>query len=134
MRAELREQRAPIRGTHGERDPLLRKLIAGKLVHLAVGEHLQAVLQSPQVQIRGPQLRDGRFRHEPQLTERSQRLRSEVVCSRRSRPPRMSWNACTMNSISRMPPGPSLMWPASSRRSTSRSMRAFISRRLSNTP
>ena len=31
------------------------------------------------------------------------------VCSRGSLPPRISWNACTMNSISRIPPGPSLM-------------------------
>ena len=34
-------------------------------------------------------------------------LNSDGVCKRRSRPPRMSWNDWTMNSISRMPPGPS---------------------------
>src|SRR5579863_8700518 len=74
MPTELRKQRAPIRGPHGERDPPLREIISGKLMDLGVGEHLQAVLQSPQVQIRRAQLRDGRLRHEPQLAEHTQSL------------------------------------------------------------
>jgi hypothetical protein len=31
-----------------------------------------------------------------------------LICSAGSRPPRISWNTWAMNSISRMPPGPSL--------------------------
>ena len=49
-------------------------------------------------------------------------------------PPRTSWNDCTMNSISRMPPGPSLMFASNSLRSTSASISAFISRSELNTP
>ena len=39
-------------------------------------------------------------------------------CRAASRPPRMIWNTWAMNSISRIPPGPSLTWSAMSRRAT----------------
>ena len=58
--AELREQRRPACGAHGERDALPGEIVGGELVDLAVGEHLQAVLQPPQIQIGRAQLRDGR--------------------------------------------------------------------------
>ena len=56
---------------------------------------------------------------------------SDGVCRPGSVPPRMSCCDCTMNSISRMPPGPSLTLSCSSRRSTSRAiMRLHLAQAL----
>jgi hypothetical protein len=60
--------------------------------------------------------------------------KSERVCSSGLRPPRTSWNAWTMNSISRIPPGPSLMFSAMSLRATSFAISVFMCRSASNTP
>ena len=102
---------------------------------LRVVQHLQAVLEPPQEVVGLLQLVDSHLRG----SSRSPASRGSTVSSEGSRsapswPPRTSWNACTMNSISRMPPAPSLMLPARSRRCTSRLISAFISRSDSNTP
>jgi len=53
---------------------------------------------------------------------------SEALCRRRSLPPRTSCMDCTMNSISRIPPGPSLMLSCNSLRATSARIWACNSR------
>ena len=55
-------------------------------------------------------------------------------CSDGSLPPRTSCKDWTMNSASRIPPGPSLMLSCNSRRFTSAAIIACISRNDSNTP
>ncbi len=54
---------------------------------------------------------------------------SERLCSVGSRPPRISWKTWTINSISRMPPAPSLMLSFKPRRRTSRVIIPFMLRR-----
>ena len=61
-------------------------------------------------------------------------LSSERERSSGRRPPRTIWKTCAMNSISRMPPGPSLILSAMSLRATSWLMSRFICRSASNTP
>jgi len=51
-----------------------------------------------------------------------------------SRPPRISWKAWAMNSISRIPPRPYLTLRLRPLRATSRSSRALRSRSASNAP
>ena len=121
--------------SHGEREPRATRLVLRQFVRLLVVALLEPVLDPPQETIRVAELLHGRRRAAASCPRAaaapSSRLR---VCSRGSPPPRISWNACTMNSISRMPPGPSLTLPCNSRRSTSREISSFISRSDSNTP
>jgi hypothetical protein len=106
----------------------------GQAMRLLVRRHLQAVLEAAQVLVGRGEIRYRRARQKL----RAVKLRQGGAERRRLQAPIASaadeLKACTMNSISRMPPGPSLTSSASSRLSTSRSIKLFISRRLSKTP
>ena len=99
-----------------------------KIMALRVVEVLQAVLEVAQERVRVGQLEGRAGQQELLAREDRQRLQRRPHAQLGSRPPRISWIACTMNSISRMPPGPSLTCSASSRRATSRATSAFSAR------
>jgi hypothetical protein len=77
-------------------------------VGLGVVEVLQAVLDAAQEVVGGGQLGHRLGGRMPLLGQQPQHLQRRLDLQRRSRPPRISWNTWAMNSISRMPPGPSL--------------------------
>jgi hypothetical protein len=81
-------------------------------VSLVVGHHLQSVLDLAQKAIGGGEIGAGIGANPAALDQRRER-RKRIGRAARMPPPAISCWVCTKNSISRMPPRPSLMlWPA----------------------
>jgi hypothetical protein len=113
---------------HAAGDDRLVVGVAGQVVGLGVVQVLQAVLDPAQEVVGGGQLRSASRVMMPRSARRPSTLRVGLICSEVSRPPRMSWKTWARNSISRMPPGPSLTLWAMSLRATSRRIWACRSR------
>ena len=116
------EAHAPRRGWRG------LAAVARQHVRLLVIGVLQAVFETAQEDIGRRAIRLGLRREQRRSASSASTASVGRVCSAGSRPPRMSWKTWAMNSISRMPPGPSLMWSAMSLRTTSRRICACRSR------
>jgi hypothetical protein len=97
-------------------------------MRLGVVDVLQAVFEAAQELVGHRQLALGLRPAAATLGEQGEDLQVGRICSAGSRPPRISWKTWAMNSISRMPPGPSLMCSAMSLRATSRRIWACRSR------
>jgi hypothetical protein len=108
---------------------LLALVVSGRqAVRLGVVDVLQAVFEAAQELVGGRQFALGLGRQQATFGEQGEDLQVGRICRAGSRPPRINWKTWAMNSISRMPPGPSLMCSAMSLRATSRRIWACRSR------
>ncbi len=91
-----------------------RLVLDGQPLRLLVGLHLQAMLDGAQEDIGAGQFVDRLLRPpSPRAKARASMASVRAPRSAGRRPPKISCCVCTKNSISRMPPRPSLTsWPA----------------------
>ena len=128
VHVQRRHQRRPIRQPHAVGQPRLIERILRQRLGLLIADRLQQILQPPQEQVSGAQRPHLLGLQQPQFTHRLQRRQQRTPLQRRLAAAADQLEYRVMNSISRMPPAPSLMLSFRPRRRTSRAIMPFMLR------
>ena len=128
MMVEPLAERFPARIAHARRDSGTARLVRRKHVLLPIADLLYAMLGGAQKPVRGAQRPDRMGGEQIEIPQAREHRQQAPVAERGVRPPRTIWNACAVNSTSRIPPGPCFTLCSMPLRATSCSITTFSER------